>query len=280
VLVESIGSQSVGRSLRYGVLLPRAYQRTTQRYPVVYLLHGLGGDFTQWLDHGIENGPWRDDAIIVLADVGNTWCFNWPDAANGERNRWEDFLVDELPAAVESAYRVDRDRQAIGGYSMGGCCAAMVALRHPGRFAAVGVLAGALDVPADLKAQLLAGEDIQIQHRERLSTKPDPAIGAPEFDTQDERTPRSLLPEDPAFYDAHDPFQLLAAVPDDASPYWFIACGRDDSMLPASERFAEALKARSIPYEFLVLPGGHDAKFLDKALPHMMASLIVDMLRQ
>ena len=46
-------SPAVDRTMKYNILLPRGYESSSQRYPVLYLLHGLGQNYTTW---GLANG--------------------------------------------------------------------------------------------------------------------------------------------------------------------------------------------------------------------------------
>ena len=46
-------SPAVDRTMKYNVLLPRGYEESTERYPVLYLLHGVGQNYTTW---GRSNG--------------------------------------------------------------------------------------------------------------------------------------------------------------------------------------------------------------------------------
>src|SRR5687767_2859068 len=72
-------SASVGRPMRYNIVLPGSYETSTRRYPVLYLLHGLTQNYTAW---GLQNGtPFYaglfDDLIVVMPDAGNSWYVNW-----------------------------------------------------------------------------------------------------------------------------------------------------------------------------------------------------------
>ena len=45
---ETFSSAALGRDMKYRVLLPNGYDTSPKRYPVLYLLHGLGGNYTDW----------------------------------------------------------------------------------------------------------------------------------------------------------------------------------------------------------------------------------------
>ena len=72
-------SPSVERAMKYNIVLPRGYETSSERYPVLYLLHGLTQNYTAW---GLTNGtPFYaglyDDLIVVMPDGGNSWYVNW-----------------------------------------------------------------------------------------------------------------------------------------------------------------------------------------------------------
>ena len=114
----TIQSKAVGRTLKYRVMLPRGYEGGEERYPAIYLLHGLGGSYAHSAKSLPKNGSWRERAVVVLVDVGNSWYFNWPDSADPgaagtvQRNQWEDYIVNELVADVDRRYRTDPSRRA------------------------------------------------------------------------------------------------------------------------------------------------------------------------
>jgi len=91
-------SSAVDRTMRYDVLVPAGYHESTEHYPVLYLLHGWGGDLTVWREDnradfyaGLFGG-----LIVVMPDAGNSWYVNWAASSDGRKNRWEDYLVRDL----------------------------------------------------------------------------------------------------------------------------------------------------------------------------------------
>ena len=91
-------SAAIDRPTKYNILLPRDYHDSTDRYPVLYLLHGLTQNYTAW---GIANGvPFYadlyDDLIVVMPDAGNSWYTNWEESENGQANNWADHIVEDV----------------------------------------------------------------------------------------------------------------------------------------------------------------------------------------
>ena len=123
---QTIHSEILRRDMLYSIYLPAGYTDSKQ-YPVLYLLHGWGGDQNEWwvyddmaddADAMIASGE-VPEMIIVTPD-GQTWRYidNW----NGNGLDYEQYFFEELMPYIETRYSIRRERQsrAIGGFSMGG----------------------------------------------------------------------------------------------------------------------------------------------------------------
>jgi S-formylglutathione hydrolase FrmB len=164
---HSIESDSIRASAAFSVFTPPSYARGDTRYPVVYFLHGLFNDHTSWtidrhgdiprlIDENMASGALRE-MVLVFPDGGQSFYTNYRDGSAD----YEDLIVSELPAHIESHYRVKpgaRSR-AIAGTSMGGYGALKIAMRFPDRFAAVAAhspivfpMRSPLDVPAGARS--------------------------------------------------------------------------------------------------------------------------------
>jgi enterochelin esterase-like enzyme len=66
---------------------------------------------------------------------------------------------------------------------------------------------------------------------------------------------------------------LVAALPADAAPYFYIACGAQDSLVAGNRRFAELLAARSIAHEYQEVPGDHSWTVWDPQVQAFMTVL-------
>ncbi len=113
---------SVGRSMRFSLVLPTDYDKSEKRYPVLYMLHGYCGYHLGWIDDGIANHAAAYGLIIVVPDAGNSWYANWKVSEDGKKNDWEDYIVKDIVGYVDSHYRTIARREggAVGGLSRGG----------------------------------------------------------------------------------------------------------------------------------------------------------------
>lgn len=140
----SFESRSLGRAVEYTVLLPRSYDATTERFPVLYLLHGSGDDRMTWVRKtDVETYAEETSLIVVIPDAGDHWYTN---SASDPTARHEDVIALDLVAHVDAAYRTIAQRcgRAIDGVSMGGYGAMKIGFKRPELFCSVGSHSGAL----------------------------------------------------------------------------------------------------------------------------------------
>ena len=143
-------SKTVGTTRKMNVYTPPGYSRDKQ-YPVLYLLHGIGGDETEWerfahpdilMDNLLADGK-VVPMIVVMPNgraqkddrAGPNAMATAPAFATFERD-----LLDDVIPAIQSRYSVqaDRDHRALAGLSMGGGQSLNFGLAHLDTFAWVG----------------------------------------------------------------------------------------------------------------------------------------------
>jgi S-formylglutathione hydrolase FrmB len=272
VQTVEITSASVGRKLKYNIVLPLKYEQTTDRYPVLYLLHGYSSNYTAWARLGAGDYAHAYDLIVVMPDAGNSWYVNWARDDEGQKNHWEDFLIKDLIGHVDATYRTiaRREGRAINGLSMGGYGALMLGLRHPELFCSIGSESGALAFAKQVAERLKDGKELPRRDRP-LSTTPDPRIGVEGFSSQAERTPKGRMfvaAEDCA---AYDPFQLVLKVPRDKLPHIYLDCGTEDRLLESNQAFMKVLLENKIPFTYAQSTGEHKGPYWAREVGHAMA---------
>lgn len=150
---DSVRSAALGADVKFSVYLPDGYKdATSARYPVVYLLHGAGGDENEWarkgsavetLDGLIKRGLIRPTIAVMPTAGPDSW---WADGASAKA---ETAIMTELLPYVEGKYRTQTERsgRAIAGLSMGGYGTLNLALRYPAKFCAAGIISPAIYDP-------------------------------------------------------------------------------------------------------------------------------------
>ena len=148
-------SPALGHPIPYAVYRPFPAPPSRERWPVVYLLHGVGGEAGDWFTWG-NLGPILDQAmaegrvppmIVVAPGFADSWYEDSPDP--GGFGLVETALATDLVAAIDKSLPTARCREgrAIGGLSMGGWGAMLEGLDHPDVFGAVMSFSGALHQP-------------------------------------------------------------------------------------------------------------------------------------
>ncbi|MBP7146550.1 MAG: esterase [Acidobacteria bacterium] len=131
------------------IYLPPSYGSSPeQRYPSVYLLHGVGGTSSQWTHgdptlalHGTMDRLVREgkvpEMIVVMPSAmnryGGSFYANSPVTGN-----WEDYIARDLVGHVDANFRTlaNAASRGVAGHSMGGLGAIRLSMDHPDVFGA------------------------------------------------------------------------------------------------------------------------------------------------
>ena len=242
-------SASLGRAMKYRIILPAGYDRSVRRYPVLYLLHGLSGSYLDWdtRTHLAEYAA-PLQLIVVMPDAGDSWYTN---SSASTQDRFEDYIFKDLVPEIDKTYRTiaTRHARAIGGLSMGGYGAMKFALKYPNLFVFAGSFSGVQTVVHEPGLMLPFGEKYVQQVLE--------IYGPPSGPT---RTANDII----ALADKANPAAL---------PYLWISCGTADGFLESNREFVVLLQQRKIAYTYEEAPGGHSWAFWDEELPAMFREL-------
>ncbi|MGB2655684.1 MAG: alpha/beta hydrolase family protein [Candidatus Acidiferrum sp.] len=251
----SLPSKILERAVPYCVLLPPSYDSDrSRRYPVLYLLHGLGDDDQMLIHSGGLNlieDLWEQhqlgEFLIVTPSADASFYINSLDG----RHRYEDFFMREFMPGVEKRYRAQPGRKSrgIAGISMGGYGALHIAFQHPQLFEAVGALSAAL-----------------IEELPRVSPQNARQLGVL-------RVLGSAFgsPFNDAFWIRNDPV-TIARTANLAGLKIFFDCGSEDDygFDAGAQALDKLLTSRHIPHEFHLYPGGHDWSFFAEHLPALL----------
>jgi putative tributyrin esterase len=242
----SFHSAALKRDVKYRIYLPHGYPASVKRYPALYLLHGLYGDYRNWdtmthLGRYMTGHEW----IVVMPDAGNSWYVNSVSQAD---DRFEDYIASDLIHEIDRKYRTVKERQgrAIAGLSMGGYGAMKLALKYPGQYIFAGSLSGAFDAAGDLAAQVAEYHDQLVKV---MGEADNPA-----------REPNDVL-------------ALLKKADPEHVPYLYVACGSGDRFLKINRAFVSELSGRKISYEYHETAGSHDWQYWDRAVQPMLSAL-------
>jgi len=227
-------SPTLNLTRRMIVYTPPGYEKSTERYPVLYLLHGGGGDEEAWstlgvaptiLDNLITSGK-AESMIVVMTNGNPTQAAAFTvspkiDVSNssvgGMANKmFEKSLVNDVIPYVESNFRVkaNKENRALTGLSMGGLQTMNTSFDHPELFNYIGVMSMGF---ADLSRF-----GIEVDHSKRKEQI------------------QALKKENPALY--------------------WIACGEDDFLYESVVTMRKELDSEKFNYVYRESPGGHTWK--------------------
>jgi S-formylglutathione hydrolase FrmB len=249
-------SEILKQQVPYCVLLPPSYDmQKARRYPVLYFLHGLGGNEQMFFNSGgweLVQNLWRDGSIgefIIVAPRGGSSFFI--NSQNGQY-RYEDFFVKEFLPVVEKRYRIRAGRQSrgIAGISMGGYGALHMAFRHPALFSVVSAHSPALIE----KLPTIAASNSQVSGAFQMFGD---VFGSP---------------LDPVFWKTNSPINI-ARTADLAGLKIYFDCGTQDDygFQNGAQSLHNALESRHIAHEFHLYPGDHSWQYFASHLPASLA---------
>lgn len=219
-------SPSLDSYRRLYVYTPPGYESSEKDYPVLYLLHGAGGDEDAWtalgranyiLDNLIAEG--KAEPMLVVMTNGNAWQTSTLTNKSGIgaitrenyaqfQGKFEKSLVEDVVPYIEKNYRViaSKEGRALAGLSMGGGHTITASTQYPGTFNYIGVFSsGIFDPNADMDA---------------LEKK------------------------------------FLALKESGVSKYW-VGCGVDDFVMESNKRLLSMLDKTGFEHEYYESEGGH-----------------------
>jgi putative tributyrin esterase len=265
--VETVQLQShlLNATLPYNVVLPANYRASrTTRYPVLYLLHGWAGHYTDWLTRtNVADYASQYRMIVVMPEGNNSWYVDgasvrtprgqpaWGGGSEGPGDKYESYFLQEVMPDVDKRYRTIQSRygRAIAGLSMGGYGAIKYGLKFPATFVFAASMSGAFGVTRYTEKEM-GGANWE----PFLKT-----FGPPGSETRK----------------ANDVFEIargLSASRVASLPYFYFDCGTEDAPqhFNANRELSELFLQKKIPHEYRQLPGNHSWAYWDQQVPEVL----------
>ncbi len=233
-------SQSMGKEIKAVIITPDKYSKLNKALPVVYLLHGYSGNYSDWMKNvpEIENYSDRFGIIIVCPD-GNfaSWYLDSPEIPEV---KYETYIASELVNFIDKRYNTIKNRngRAITGLSMGGHGALYLAFRHQNIFGQAGSLSGGVDL------------------------RPFPENwGIPDL--------LGTYAEYPERWNQNSVINLTYLLKPN-SLHLIISCGTEDFFYGVNQNLHKKLSNNNIPHTFISAPGGHTWGFWSNHINYQM----------
>jgi len=231
-------SPTMKKTIKAVVIRPDNYV-SAQALPVVYLLHGYSGNYSDWIikAKGFEKAVDLYQIIIVCPDGNNSWYWDSPVDPS---YKYETYVSNELVSRIDSKYKTIKDRKGRGitGLSMGGHGALYLALKHQDVFGAAGSMSGGVDIrpfPNNWDMALRLG---------RYSEHPENWEKYTVINLLHLLTPNSLA--------------LL------------IDCGTEDFFYKVNENLHQQLLYRNILHDYITRPGAHNWNYWTNAIQYQL----------
>ncbi|WP_436484693.1 alpha/beta hydrolase [Chitinophaga sp. ARDCPP14] len=234
--VVQYDSKTLGKRREMSVYTPPGYS-ADKKYPVLYLLHGLGSDYRQWTEwcqaDNIVDNLIADDKIqpvilvfpncdskLTVTDTATASRSGRADGFEGYRKPFEEDLLKDIIPYIDSHYYTisDREHRAIAGLSMGGGQSLNIGLYNLGTFAYIGGFSSAPNT------NMFGGMYTDVKFVPDIKT-------------------------------AQEKLKLL-----------WVACGNKDGLFGISEKAHQYLNEISVPHVWSVDTNGHDNTEWDRNL--------------
>jgi enterochelin esterase-like enzyme len=154
-------SKSTGTVRRAFVYTPPDYDRTSKRYPVLYLQHGWGEDETAWPNQGHANlimdnliAEGKTRPFLIVMTYGMTNDVRIGGLAGFDVSKFQTVLVDELVPYIDANFRTraNQKNRAMAGLSMGGMETRWITLKKLDTFSHIGLFSGGAISMDDVKS--------------------------------------------------------------------------------------------------------------------------------
>lgn len=228
-------SEVMDKSIPNLIITPQDYQQKKERYPVLYLLHGAGGYFSNWMYRVPEIEVYATDYdIIIVCPDGNktSWYLDSPIDSSSQ---YETYISQELVPTIDQKYKTipDQTKRAITGLSMGGHGAFYLAFRHQDIWGAAGSMSGGLDIRPFSEEWNIA--DLLGSYADNKNN-------------WEENTVINMT-------------HLL-----NGGLKIIFDCGTEDFFAGVNEAFHEKLIAEEIPHDYSVRPGAHNWAYWSESI--------------
>lgn len=230
-------SKAMKKEIKAIVIVPDAYS-DGKNYPVLYLLHGAGGSYAEWVNK-VPNIKYLADLhkMIIVCPDGNvtSWYFDSPIDPSF---KYETYVAIELVKFMDEKYKTIQSRtgRAISGLSMGGHGAFYLGIKHQNVYGAVGSMSGGVDI-----LPFPNGWDLP----KRLGTQNE------NLDNWKNNSVINLIP-------------LLKT----KSLAITFECGTSDFFFAVNEHLHQELLYRNIAHDYTTRPGGHTWEYWANAIKY------------
>ncbi len=227
------------------ILLPDSVRKgTEEKVPVLYLLHGLMGNYADWLRYtALERYAKNYKVAIVMPSAQNTFYQNLPGA-----RCYQNYIAEELPEFVQNVFPVSakREENFMAGLSMGAYGTFYTSLHHLEKFGKIGVFSGPVDFYNGVREKRYQATYAGVEN------------------------PFELVEDIGRDGDLYD---LLDGISNEKLPHIFLSCGKQDFLYHEFCQMKEYLTDRKVSFFAQDGNGKHAWEYWDKQISDFLAWL-------
>ncbi|MCK5638856.1 MAG: esterase family protein [Flavobacteriaceae bacterium] len=238
----TVFSNSMQKNIKNIIIVPDSFQGQNKNFPVLYLLHGATGDFTNWITKVPQIKTYANQyQMIIVCPDGDpfSWYFDSP---VDKKYRYETYISKELISEIDKKYPTIKSKKgrAITGLSMGGHGAFYLAFKHQDLFGSVGSMSGGMNY-------------IPLAHKENYElTK---RLG--DYDLHPKNWKNNTI------------INMTDLVVDKDLKIYF-DCGINDFLFNSNKELHEKMLKQNIPHDYTERPGGHSWDYWSNSLKYHM----------
>lgn len=232
----TIHSNAMKKDLKCVVIRPQV----PGPLPVVYLLHGYSGNYSNWIMKVPELKKMADEFMLMIVCPDGHYSSWYFDSPVDSSMRYETFVSKEVPAYIDAHYPTIKDRRgrAITGLSMGGHGGLFLGFRHAATFGACGSMSGGVELYTSRnKYDIIKRLGDTLTHADN--------------------------------WKKYSVINVIESYPADSLAI-IIDCGTEDFFYGINHRLHEKMLQLKIPHDYIERPGKHDWIYWANAVKYQL----------
>ncbi|WP_184549502.1 alpha/beta hydrolase [Mucilaginibacter sp. FT3.2] len=232
-------SDAMHKDIKAVIIKPAGYN-INKKFPVLYLLHGFSGNYSDWITKVPAIAGLADQYHVIIVCPDGAFAGWYFDSPVNKDWQFETYVGTELVNYVDKHYATinDRSGRAITGLSMGGHGAMYLAFKHQDKFGAVGSMSGVVDI-------------------------------RPFEDSFGIEQMLGKYSEHPDTWEKNTVINMIYLIKPNSLAITF-ECGYDDFTFKVNSAFHDELLMRKIPHDFTIRPGTHSWEYWGNAINYQM----------
>ena len=229
--------------------MPGMPEKEDKPFKTMYLLHGIFGNYTDWL-MGSRIVPWAEERNLAVIMPSGENSFYVDNEKSG--SMYGEYFGCELVEVTRKLFplSVKREDTYVAGLSMGGYGALRTGLKYHETFSAIAALSGALVLDNAVKSTNDTPTIIgRRSYYESVFGDLDRLIGSDK-----------------------DPKALISKLAESGAkiPAMYIACGTEDFLIEANRDYHKLLEEKGVEHTYIEAPGAHTWDFWDEHILNVL----------